>query len=421
MKKMRFWVHLLLIFTVIAMSACSNEASSGKEKKTLEVALWDENASDAVDKSIEEFNKKHPDVKVNVTYTPWEDYWTKLKTSIGGGKGADVFWMNGPNFYQYASSGFIKDLEPYVQEDGEYKKEDYFPAVVDLYTYEGKLHAAPYFIDSVGLYYNKKFFDEAGIPYPDETWTWDDIEKVGGQLTDKENGVYGYSMDIKASQQVYYNLIHQAGGFIISEDKTRSGFDTPETKEAFKFIEKIIDKGISPSAQTVMETEGKQLFLSEKVAMLPAISVSTGEFKEVLGDKLGIAPLPKGKQAASIVHGIGWAMNEKTQNDKLSWDLIKALSGKEGNKVIAETGFSIPADKDISDIWLKSIPSLDLQVFLDAQGYGVPYPISKNTSEWQDVEKKEIQGAFLGQQSIDKALDTVAKKMNEILAKENSK
>jgi multiple sugar transport system substrate-binding protein len=421
MKKMRFWVYLVLIFTVVAMSACSNEASSSKEKKTLEVALWDKNASDAVDKSIEEFNKKHPDVKVNVTYTPWEDYWTKLKTSIGGGKGPDVFWMNGPNFYQYASSGFIKDLEPYIQEDGEYKKEDYFPAVVDLYSYEGKLHAAPYFIDSVGLFYNKKFFDEAGIPYPDETWTWDDIEKVGGQLTDKENGVYGYSLDIKTSQSVYYNLIHQAGGFIISEDKTKSGFDTPEAKEAFKFIEKIIDKGISPSAQTVMETEGKQLFLSEKVAMLPAISVSAGEFTEVLGDNLGVSPLPKGKQAASIVHGIGWAMNDKTQNDKLSWDLIKALSGEEGNKVIAETGFSIPADKDISDIWLKSIPSLNLQVFLDAQEYGVPYPISKNTSEWQDVETKEIQGAFLGQQSIDKALDTVAKKMNEILAKENSK
>ena len=263
------------------MSACSDTKSSGSEKKTLEVALWDENASAAVDKSIEAFNKQHPDIKVNVTYTPWEDYWTKLKTSIGGGKGPDVFWMNGPNFYQYSSSGLIKDLEPYITQDNDYKKEDYFPAVVDLYTYEDKLYAAPYFIDSVGLYYNKKFFDEAGIPYPDETWTWDDIEKTGGELTNKEEGIYGYSMDIKTSQSVYYNLIHQAGGYIINDDKTKSGFDTPGSKEAFKFIEKLIDKGISPSGQTVMETEGKQLFLSEKVAMLPAISVSAGEFKEV--------------------------------------------------------------------------------------------------------------------------------------------
>ncbi|MBT2700642.1 extracellular solute-binding protein [Bacillus sp. ISL-40] len=33
-------------------------------------------------------------------------------------------------------------------------------------------------MDSVGLYYNKKLFDDAGVPYPDENWTWADIEKV---------------------------------------------------------------------------------------------------------------------------------------------------------------------------------------------------------------------------------------------------
>ncbi|MBT2700643.1 extracellular solute-binding protein [Bacillus sp. ISL-40] len=79
MKKMRFLVHLLLIIVVVVMSACSNTQSSGKEKKTLEAALWDKNVNPAVDKSIEAFKKQHPDIKVNVTYTPWEDYWTKLK------------------------------------------------------------------------------------------------------------------------------------------------------------------------------------------------------------------------------------------------------------------------------------------------------------------------------------------------------
>ena len=44
MKKMKFLVHLLLIAILIAMSACSDTKSSGIEKKTLEVALWDENA-----------------------------------------------------------------------------------------------------------------------------------------------------------------------------------------------------------------------------------------------------------------------------------------------------------------------------------------------------------------------------------------
>ncbi|MCM3717717.1 ABC transporter substrate-binding protein [Fictibacillus phosphorivorans] len=416
MKKVKFFVSLLLIIMVVAFSACSS--GGGSSKNTIEVALWDKNAKESVDKSIEIFNKKHPDIKVNVTYTPWEDYWTKLKTSLGGGSGPDVFWMNGPNFHQYASSKLIRDLEPYIEKDSDYKKDSFYPTVVDLYSYEGKLHAAPYFIDAVGLYYNKKFFDDAGIPYPDETWTWEDIEKVGQKLTDKEKGVYGYTMDIKRSQSVYYNLIPQAGGYIISDDKTKSGFNAPESKEAFHFLDNLMKKGISPSAKTVMETEGKQLFMSEKSAMIPAISVSAGEFESVLGDKLGVAPLPKGKERASIVHGIGWAMNGKTKNDEVAWDLIKALTGKEGSKVIAESGFSIPADKEMSELWLNSTPSLDLQVFLDAQEYGVPYPVSKYTSQWQDIENKEIQSAFLGQKPIDEALDIITEKMNEVLEKE---
>lgn len=422
MKQSKFIITLLLIFMVIALSACSSDQSSGKAtKNTLEVALWDKNAKKAVNKSIEVFNKKHPDVKVNVTYTPWADYWTKLKTSLGGGSGPDVFWMNGPNFYQYATSGQIENLEPFIKKDSEFKKDAYYPAVVNLYTYNKNLYAAPHFIDAVGLFYNKKLFDKAGIPYPDDSWTWDDLEKVGQKLTNKKDGIYGYAANIKDNQSVYYDLIYQAGGYVINDDKSKSGFNSTESKEAFNFLNRLIKKGISPSAQTDMETESKQLFESGKAAMIPAISVSAAEFQGALGDDLGVAPLPKGKKAASIVHGIGWAMKGKTNKKDIAWDLIKALTGKEANTVIAESGFSIPANKEVSQIWLKSIPSLDLKVFLDAQKIGVPYPISKNTAAWQDVENKEIQGAFLGQQPIDKALDTVTQKMNEILKKENQK
>ncbi|WP_078378786.1 ABC transporter substrate-binding protein [Sutcliffiella halmapala] len=408
----------VIVLMLVFLAACSS--SSGGSKQTLEVALWDENTKEAVNASIAAFNEKHPDVKVNVTYTPWADYWTKLKTSIGGGSGPDVFWMNGPNFYQYSTQGLIKNLEPFIEGDNQFSKDLYFPAVVDLYSLDNNLYAAPYFVDAVGLYYNKELFDEAGIPYPDETWTWEDIEKVGSQLTDPENGVYGYVAHVVQSQSGYYNLMHQAGGYIVSDDKSTSGFNTPEAKEAFTFIQSLIDKGISPSAQTQIETKPEQLFISGKVAMLPRISVSAAEFEGELGDALGVASLPKGKQDAAIVHGIGWAMNEKTKDEDLTWELIKSLANEDGNRVIAESGFSIPAMKEISDVWKGSLPSLDLQVFIDAQETGVAYPVSKRTAEWQDVEMAEIQRAFLGQQTIDEALEKIGTAMDKILEEEKN-
>src|SRR5690554_3468279 len=94
-----------------APSKAETDSSSG-EKKTLNIALWSEAVSDAVKESIKRFNVKHPNVEVNVTYSPYGEYWTKLRTGIIGGGGPDVFWMNGPNLYDYATNGLIGDVQP---------------------------------------------------------------------------------------------------------------------------------------------------------------------------------------------------------------------------------------------------------------------------------------------------------------------
>ncbi|WP_145029166.1 sugar ABC transporter substrate-binding protein [Paenibacillus sp. Y412MC10] len=414
-RKMSIILVFLFLFTAV-MTGCSGSSGEAGGKKVINVALWDENVKDTVNKSIELYKKNHPDVEVKVTYTPWADYWTKLKTSLAGNSGPDVFWMNGPNFYAYASKGWIKDLQPLIDES-KLDTSVYTDALVNLYTYNDHLYGLPYFLDAVGLYYNKELFDKAGVSYPDGSWTWDTIEQNAAKLTDKQNGVYGYTALID-SQSGYYDLIHQAGGYIISEDKTKSGFDSPEALSAFQWEKKLMDQGYSPNAQQQLETKALQLFGSGKAAMFPAISVSAPELYKLLGDKLGVAPLPAGKQKATIVHGLSWAMNEKTKHQQEAWDLIQVLSGKEGEQYLAESGFSIPAYKGTEEGWLKSIPSLDLKVFVDSLDFAVPYPVSERTAEWQDVETKELQDAYLGKKSFEEALKTIADKMNEILAEE---
>ncbi|WP_152398622.1 ABC transporter substrate-binding protein [Paenibacillus cellulositrophicus] len=414
-RKMSIILVFLFLFTAV-MTGCGGSSGEAGGKKVINVALWDENVKDTVNKSIELYKKNHPDVEVKVTYTPWADYWTKLKTSLAGNSGPDVFWMNGPNFYAYASKGWIKDLQPLIDES-KLDTSVYTDALVNLYTYNDHLYGLPYFLDAVGLYYNKELFDKAGVSYPDGSWTWDTIEQNAAKLTDKQNGVYGYTALID-SQSGYYDLIHQAGGYIISEDKTKSGFDSPEALSAFQWEKKLMDQGYSPNAQQQLETKPLQLFGSGKAAMFPAISVSAPELYKLLGDKLGVAPLPAGKQKATIVHGLSWAMNEKTKHQQEAWDLIQVLSGKEGEQYLAESGFSIPAYKGTEEGWLKSIPSLDLKIFVDSLDFAVPYPVSERTAEWQDVETKELQDAYLGKKSFEEALKTIADKMNEILAEE---
>lgn len=420
-------VSAIVIVLSLLITACGGSNSSGGnatgsgssgDKKTLNVALWDENAKDFLDKTIAIYKKDHPNVDVKVTYTPWADYWTKLKTSLAGKSGPDVFWMNGPNFYAYSSAGLIKDLQPLIDKDS-LDTSLYTPALVDLYTYNHDLYGIPYFLDSIGLYYNKEIFDKAGVKYPDDTWTWDTVTENAMKLTDKNNGVYGFIAPA-ANQNGYYNFIYQAGGYVINPDKTNSGFDSPEALSAFEWMDAFMKNGYSPNQQQQLETEPRQLFGSGKAAMFPGISVNSPELYKMLGDKLGVAPLPAGKQKAAIVHGLSWTINNNTKNEQEAWDLVKVLTGQEGNKNLADSGFSIPAYKGTEEGWLKSIPSLNLQVFVDALTYGVPYPVSEKTAEWQAVETKEIQDAFLGKIPFADALKTTATEMNNILAGEKN-
>jgi len=61
---------------------------------------------------------------------------------------------------------------------------------------------------------------------------------------------------------------------------------------------------------------------------------------------------------------------------------------------------------------------MHLQVFIDAQAYSWPYPVSKKTAEWQSVEARELKDAWLGNKSVPDAMQAIAKEMNGILESE---
>jgi ABC-type sugar transport system, periplasmic component len=105
-----------------------------------------------------------------VTVSDWEPYWDKLQTSIAGGDAPDVFAMDGPLFPDYQSRDVLLDLKPFIDRDHYDLTQLADQAVADFTTPDGQF-GLPRDLNVVALYYNKKMFDAAGIPYPDERGT----------------------------------------------------------------------------------------------------------------------------------------------------------------------------------------------------------------------------------------------------------
>lgn len=392
------------------------KTAAPKEKITLNIGIWEEKLKDTINDTVALYAKDHPHVEVKLTVTPVKDYYTKLQTSLVGGEGPDLFMMNGPNFYKFASLNLLSNLQPLVDQD-KLDTSVYPKGINELYRYNSKQYGIPYFQGTVGLFYNKELFDKAGIAYPNNTWTWDTLKQTAAKLTDKNQKIYGY-IAANDAQTGFYPLIYQAGGTVINEDHTQSGLNRPETQSAIQFMKDLIDQGVSPTAQQQLETKPIQLFGSGKAAMVPGGSFDASTLYSMLGDKLGVAELPAGVNKGYYIHGSSWVINNKSKHQQEAWELLKVLTGKEGEDLLAKSAFNYPAHKGSVELWLKSIPSLDMQAFVRTVDQTGPYPVSKNTAEWQNVLIEQVTNALLGTASVKDSLDSAAAKMNELLAKE---
>ena len=138
--------------------------------------------------------------------------------------------------------------------------------MVELYNVDGKQYAIPKDFDTIGVWYNKKIFDEAGVPYPTDDWTWDDMADIAKQLTRSDGSVYGISAEYE-TQIAIYNTIFANGGKIISEDKKTSGYDTEATQAGVQCWVDMMKDGVSPSEASLEETQGNVQFLSGRLGM----------------------------------------------------------------------------------------------------------------------------------------------------------
>ncbi|WP_028281522.1 sugar ABC transporter substrate-binding protein [Arthrobacter sp. H5] len=409
---------------LLTLSACGGGASGGgsegdAESAELTYAIWDKAQAPVVEELVADFTAENPGITVNVEVTPYNQYFTKLQTQASSGTAPDIFWMNGPNFQLYASNGQLTPLDE-LPNAADIDPANYPQALNDLYTFEGSRYGVPKDFDTVGFWYNKAIFDQAGMDYPTEDWTGEEFTTTAKAISDTlgDEGIFGTAWDTDG-QASWYNTVPQAGGWVISEDSTTSGYDDPKTIEGLDFIAQTMANGSSPTIEQLTDTAGSQWFASGKAAMMYSPSYMVPAFMDSeFKDQIDVAPLPEGEQAANVTHGLANVVSADSENKAAASRFLAFLGSEEAAQAWAESGAVIPAFNGSQDAWTESNPQWNLQVFLDAAEYSVSYPISKNTAEWNALETEILSGLWAGNKTAEEAGAELAAAMNESLSKE---
>ncbi|WP_337913912.1 sugar ABC transporter substrate-binding protein [Cohnella zeiphila] len=400
-------------------SASAGKASDAPKKDvTLTYAIWDQLQQPAMEAIAKEFTAQNPNIKVNVEVIPWDQYWTKMSAAAPAGTLPDVFWMHSGQFVKYASGNFLEPITDKVQA-GEIDMNNYAANLGSIYVFNGQNYAIPKDFDTIGLAYNKEMFDQAGIPYPDDTWDYAKLAQVAKQLSQPDKGIYGFAAKMD-TQGGYWNDMLANGGYIVSEDGTKSGYDDPASIEALKArYQMILDKS-SPSHQQMTDTDSTEMFKSGKIAMIFEGDWRTTDIdgSDIIKGKWNWAKLPKGKvKRGDIINGLGNVMSASGKHKDEAWQFLKFLGSQKAAEITAQMGAAIPAYKDTQAAWVQSKPDLNLQVFIDQAADATPYPAgSKAYPVWFPKESEIMAQAWGGNISIEEGAKQVAAMMNQAIA-----
>ena len=213
-------------------------------------------------KMIEVFESKNPDIKVDLQITGFDDYFTKLATTVGGSNAPDVFEMNMENYLAYMLRGACADLTGLVNAD------NYSAGTLEAVSSAGKLYAVPMSFFTRILIYNKALFDQAGIAYPTNEWTWADAQTAAEAITALGDDIWGYYQPITYNE--FYKSVKSNGGSLLNEDYTAFTANSPENVAVLDAMLKRVrgENHVQPTAEEMAGRGDWDMFTEGKLGMI---------------------------------------------------------------------------------------------------------------------------------------------------------
>jgi arabinogalactan oligomer/maltooligosaccharide transport system substrate-binding protein len=328
-------------------SNSENSPAGNTDPASLEAELtwWDTSSADTeapvYDELIAQFNEQYPNVEIDHQLVPFGEAQNKFKTAAQSEAGApdilraEVAWTP-----EFASLGYLYALDgTELLEDADFQE-----TPLSSNQFDGKTYGVPQVTDTLGLMYNKKLLEQAGVEVPT---TWEELAEVAPTI-EKETGAKAIALGSGG----YYLLpfIYGEGGDLVDIDAESIVVDSPENVKGMQTAQDLVKSGASPKpvandADATVQT----LFREGKVAMMINGPWTVSEVEKAPGfgglENLGVAPVPAGSAGQGAPVGghnyvIYSGMGEEKAEAAIAF--VKFMSSAESQAFTADELGTIP-------------------------------------------------------------------------------
>ncbi|MBV9850047.1 MAG: ABC transporter substrate-binding protein [Armatimonadetes bacterium] len=245
---------------------------------------------------VRQFQVENRDVVVQEQIIPWGTYYDKLTLSLAYGGAPDVFIMQVFRLPEYASFGAVRPLTDLVAQSG-LKAGDFAASAWSRAFYQGTQYGLPLDIFLVGLYYNTRLFEEAGIVDADgkakPPTTWAEFLEAARKLTKAPHGdqpkQWGFA--IQDNHINWCTFAAQYGGAALAADGQHGAMSSPANVAALWQMWDLIYKyKVAPKPEGV---DAWLAFRQGRVAMEMAGLFMLHSLQDQAGFPFAGAPVPQ--------------------------------------------------------------------------------------------------------------------------------
>ena len=228
-------------------------AEAGAEKTDysdveFRIAWWggDARNTQTVD-IIENFEKQYPNLKIEVEYGSFDDYFTKLTTQATAGNLPDVYMMDYSKIVEYTEAGQMEPLDAYI-ENGTIDLSDVDDSMVSGGIVDGTMYAIATGVNSPSIFYDPVILEEAGLTLKQNP-TWSELKEAIMGVYEK-TGYRVFADPLHVSLEVYLRSI---GKEMYAQDGTAFGF---AGEDFAAYLEEFCDLYESGAAISSADFEG---------------------------------------------------------------------------------------------------------------------------------------------------------------------
>jgi multiple sugar transport system substrate-binding protein len=344
----------MMVLVVLAVGMLlSVTVTTAQENVELLLAVWA--SSDAEEQGfrdiIERYQAENPNVTVNLELLPAATALEQIDVRLAAGQAPDIVRVGfRGDAIHYAQGGGVIDLTPYLDEAN---LEDFLPATIELMQYEGGIYGLPVNTDTFGLFYNKAYFEQAGITPPastEECWTWEEFNEIARQAQENSDAEYGLTHLVTNGKR-WLSLLYENGGQLFAEDMQTPMIEEPEGLETIAWTQSWYTEGLVPPGNSMRGQDlPENLFANGLAAMLihgnyimPYLVTNMEE------GSWGVTYMPCSTGQGNDFGGTGLSVTKDAENPEVAADFVQFATNPDNLAAYAASTLFLPTRQSVID------------------------------------------------------------------------